>query len=71
MFGRLSELGMRYLKGRGVAKDETHGEKLMREAAYFGDARGMSNLGLAYATGRGGVEQDDEEAVRWYRQAPI
>ena len=29
----------------------------------------MSNPGLAYATGRGGVEQDDEEAVRWYRKA--
>lgn len=65
----ISELGVRYLKGRGVAKDDTRAEKLIRVAAYFGDARGMSNLGLAYATGRGGVEPDDEEAVRWYRKA--
>ena len=31
----ISELGMRYLKGRGVAKDDTRGERLMREAAYL------------------------------------
>ncbi len=35
----ISELGMRYLKGRGAAKDDVRGEDLMRQAAYLGDAR--------------------------------
>jgi len=46
---------------RGVEKSDL-------ETADQGDSHAQSGLGFAYDTGRG-VEQSDEEAVRWYRQA--
>ena len=29
----------------------------------------MTNLGVMYRAGRGGLTKDDAEAVRWYRKA--
>ena len=40
----------------------------MRAAAEGGDARAQHNLGLYYALGRGGPE-DDVQAVAWYRKS--
>jgi TPR repeat protein len=39
-----------------------------RPLALQGNARAQNNLGFMYENGRG-VDQDDAEAVRWYRQA--
>ena len=39
----------------------------LRQAADRGNALAMNNLGFMYQNGLG-VEQDYEEAVRWYRQ---
>ena len=36
--------------------------------AEAGDAEAQYNLGLMYANGQG-VEQDDKEAVKWWRKA--
>jgi TPR repeat protein len=40
-----------------------------RDAAEHGDARGQARLGLFYATGRGGLTQDVNEAARLFRLA--
>jgi len=40
----------------------------VHEAAEQGDAKAQEELGLMYLTGRG-VEQDDVQAVYWYRKA--
>jgi len=51
-----------------VAKNDTVAAAWYRKAAEAGDARGMANLGVMYANGRG-VPQDDAQAVNWYRKA--
>ena len=38
-------------------------------AAYSGDVPAQYGLGLMYATGEGGLPENDAEAVRWYRAA--
>jgi hypothetical protein len=43
--------------------------KLYRQAADAGDAVGMTNLGVAYSRGAGGLTRDDAEALRWIRHA--
>src|ERR1039457_2893112 len=40
-----------------------------RKAIEAGAAAGMSNLGFMYEYGRGGLPQDDAQAVNWYRKA--
>jgi uncharacterized protein len=64
----MSNLGLMYADGRGVAKDEAEAVRLFRQAAEKGVPDAMSSLGTMYADGRG-VKQDDAEAVRLYRQA--
>ena len=63
-----TNLGVRYLNGRGVPQDDAEAVRWFRQAAEQGHAKAQFNLGLMYATGRG-VPQDDAEAVRWNRQA--
>lgn len=76
-------LGLCYLNGHGVEKDEAEGKKWIIEAADEGcaeavdwlrplaereDAHVKYILGKAYYNGEG-AEQNDEEAVRWFRPA--
>lgn len=63
-----SKLGLRYLTGEGVAKDEAQAVKWLRKSANQGFAEAQYDLGLAYAQGRG-VDRDDAQAVAWYRKA--
>ena len=63
-----TNLGVRYLNGRGVPQDDAEAVRWFRQAAEQGHAKAQFNLGLMYATGRG-VPQDDAEAVRWCRLA--
>ena len=44
------------------------GFKCIQAAAEQGDADGKYNLGIMYAQGQG-VQQDDQQAVQWYRKA--
>lgn len=61
-------LGIRYLDGQGVVKDEVESAKWFRKAAEQGFARAQHNLGVSYASGQG-VVKNEVEAVKWYRKA--
>jgi TPR repeat protein len=66
------ELGRRYNKGEGVAKNEVEAVKWYRKAAEQNLARAQYNLGVCYGRGDGcrdGVAEDDVEAAKWYRKA--
>ena len=62
------ELGIRYDKGEGVAKDYVEAVKWYRKAAEQNYAEGQYNLGVGYYKGEG-VAKDQAEAVKWYRKA--
>ena len=61
-------VGICYLMGVGVEKDDREGAKWLRKAADQGFAYAQSNLGILYDNGVG-VAEDDAEAVKWYRKA--
>src|SRR5260370_26697464 len=44
-------LGIDYLKGQGVAKDENKARGLLERACDGNDARACNNLGIIYASG--------------------
>ncbi len=58
------ELGRRYDKGEGVAKDPAEAVKWYRKAAEQNDAEGQLYLGLSYVKGEG-VAEDLVEAYKW------
>ena len=62
------KLGVAYIDGRGVPKDEREAVNWSRKAAEQGHAKAMFNLGSMYVNGRG-VQKDEREAVNWYRKA--
>jgi TPR repeat protein len=41
----------------------------LRRKAEAGDANGMTNLGVMYQNGQGGLAKDETQAVIWYRKA--
>lgn len=51
-------LGMRYLNGDGVAKDEAAATAMFKRACDLGDAEGCYDLAFSYDKGQG-VQQDD------------
>jgi TPR repeat protein len=61
-------LGLLYLSGRGVTKDEGHAAKLCRKAAEQGHGYAQYALGAMYAGGTG-VTKDYAEAARWLMKA--
>src|SRR5438093_945188 len=62
------ELGLRYDKGEGVAKDQAEAVKWHRKAAEQNYAEAQNSLGVCYEEGKG-VAKDQVEAARWYRKA--
>jgi TPR repeat protein len=64
----ITNFGVMYEKGRGVARDDAEAARLFRKAADMGNARAITNLGVMYERGRG-VARDDAEAARLYRKA--
>ena len=48
----MTNLGLMYENGTGVAKDAAEAVRWYRKAADAGDAPGMSNLGLMYGKAR-------------------
>ncbi len=61
------ELGRRYDKGEGVAKDPAEAVKWFRKAAEQNYAKAQYNLGVCFYAGEGVAK--DPEAVKWYRKA--
>jgi TPR repeat protein len=64
----MNQVGLRYLLGEGVDKDEANAAEWFRKAADKGNAAGAYNLGRSYADGRG-VSQDNAQAAHWYTVA--
>src|SRR6266567_1004056 len=62
------ELGRRYDKGEGVAKDQAEAVEWYRKAVEQNLAKAQYNLGVCYAHGEG-VAKDQVEAVQWLRKA--
>jgi uncharacterized protein len=58
-----------YEKGLGTDKDPAKALQLYRSAAEHGYAEAQNLMGILYATGTGGVAQDDKQAVDWYQKA--
>ena len=61
-------LGVMYVGGLGVQKDEKEAAKWFRLSAAKGNADAQCNLALLYVSGEG-VAQDFKEAAKWYRLA--
>ena len=61
-------LGIAYITGVGVERDDASAALWFAQAAGQGSDTAQYNLGLCYEIGRG-VEQDIDEAVEWYEQA--
>src|ERR1041385_5454315 len=63
-----AELGLRFSRGTGVAKDQVEAVKWYRKAAVQNDATAQYSLGFCYTNGEG-VAKDHAEAAKWYRKA--
>jgi len=63
-----SQLGLRYLKGVGVAQDYGEALKWFRQAAEQGEAEAQAFLGMMYAAGAG-VPKDEIEGLAWFNLA--
>ena len=64
----LFALGVLYMRGIGVPRDESVAVQYYRRAAEAGLASARFNLGLAYFSGRG-VDKDAAQAMRWWQMA--
>ncbi len=62
------QLGRRYDRGEGVAKDQVEAVKWYRKAAEQDHLKAQYNLAMCYEAGEG-VAKDQVEAVKWYRRA--
>lgn len=63
-----NNLGLMYVKGKGVPQDYAEAAKWFRKAAEKGFAPAQYNLGITYQVGKG-APQDYAEAARWYLKA--
>ncbi len=61
-------LGISYLDGRGVVKDEKEAVAWFRKAAEQGHLSAQYHLGDCYEQGKG-VKKNDNEAIFWYSKA--
>src|SRR6266403_100398 len=62
------ELGLRYLDGKDVPKNQVEAVKWFRKAAEQNFAAAQNRLGVCYGNGEG-VAKDQVEAVKWFRKA--
>src|SRR5437016_5305186 len=62
------ELGLRFSRGTGVAKDQVEGIKWFRKAAEQNLAKAQYVLGFCFYAGYG-VAKDQVEAMKWFRKA--
>jgi TPR repeat protein len=64
----MTNLGISYTNGLGVAQDYVKAREWFEKAAEKGDAGAMTNLGLLLANGQG-VAQDYAKAREWFEKA--
>lgn len=62
-------LGQLYAIGTSVPKDITKAVDLFQKSAAQGNPHGCASLGRAYEKGVGGLPQDNQKAIEWYRKA--
>lgn len=62
------ELGVQYLQGDGVPRDEQKAFYWIHRAAEQGLPEAQASLGMLYGKGYG-VARDEAEAIRWFRKA--
>jgi len=58
------ELGIRYLGGEGLEKDEKKAAEWLQKGAVQGHLPSMNALGTVYETGAG-VAKDEKKAFEW------
>ena len=66
--GGLTNCGIAYLTGRGVERSDSRGLIMLAAAATLGSEHACAILGRANADGRHGLDQNPQEATRWYRE---
>ena len=64
-----NHIGVCYMQGDGVEKNDTLAVKWFLKGAKSGEVCAQSNLGNCYYEGLGGLKVDYAEAVKWYRKA--
>jgi TPR repeat protein len=62
------DLGDKYFRGFGVARDESLAARLFERACELGNADGCDGLAYCYRSGRG-VPKDDTRATSFYQKA--
>lgn len=63
-----TNLGVAYINGEGIQKDEAQAISWFRKAAEQGNAEAQYNLGGIYINGIG-VKKDKDQALTWFRKA--
>lgn len=66
--GAQNNLGVIYVMGKGVIRDDQEALKWFRLAAAQGDVNAQYSLGAMYRMGYG-ITQDAQEALKWFRLA--
>jgi len=67
--GAMFQLGVDYMLGTGLPRDEAKAEEFFRKAADMGHAEAQSHMGRAYYEGKSGYPQNKTEAAKWLRKA--
>ena len=62
-------VGQLYAKGAGVDKDLKTAVEWLEKSAAQGNKPACFNLGVATEKGLGGLQQDTQKAIEWYRKA--
>ncbi len=63
-----TQLGVRYLLGRGVKQNDTQAFYYFRKGAHQDDAFAQNELAYLYAAGKG-TPRNDGKAFMWYKKA--
>ncbi len=63
-----ASLGVMYLNGQGVGRNDAEALQWFRRATGQGDAQAQDGLGFMYATGRG-VTKDLPKAFQWFQKS--
>jgi TPR repeat protein len=64
----LAACGIAYIDGHGVERSNIRGCNMISVAATLGSEHACGMLGWANAEGRWGLDEDPQEATRWYRE---
>ena len=64
----LTGCGAAYINGKGVERSDVRGCTMLGAAATLGSEHACGMLGWANAAGCWGLDEDPQEATRWYRE---